>query len=291
MKKPTISVLIVTYNSGDFISDCLESVLKNQNSKFDLDVIISDNNSKDSTVSLIKKKFPSVRIIENKTNLGFAGGVNIAIKFAIKSKSDYMFILNPDTVLNKNTLLQLFIHRNLGDILSPKIYFADRPKTLWYAGGRVDWENCYGNHIGVDQIDNSQFDNNSEIEFATGCAELIKREVFEKIGLMNDRYFLYLEDIDFSLRAAKNGFKIVFIPSSFLYHLNAKSTKMGSPLQDYFITRNRLYFALKFASLRTKVAVFKQSIGFLFTGRLAQKLAVKDFLMFKMGKGTIFSHI
>lgn len=291
MKKPIITVLIVTYNSADYIDKCLASVLANHNSSFDLNIIISDNDSKDSTVRIISQKFKSAKIILNHKNLGFSGGVNSGLKIGLKTSSEYFFILNPDTLLKPDTIVNLFKHRNEADILSPKIYFTEKPKVIWYAGGEIDWENCYGKHIGVDEKDIGQHDQIRVIDYSTGCAELINRAVFEKTGLMNEKYFLYMEDVDFSLRARNNGFKIKFIPESILYHHNAKSSSVGSPIQDYFFTRNRLYFALSYANLRTKIAVIKQSLGFLLNGRKAQKWGTIDFFSGKMGQGSIFKRI
>jgi len=286
-----ISILIVTYNSQDYILECLKSVYQSKNEGFILEVIISDNASNDDTVKLIEKNYPKAKIITNKTNTGFSGGINVAIKYGLESDSDYFFILNPDTHIKKDTILNLFKNKEKADILSPKIYFTDNPKIIWYAGGKIDWDNCYGTHIGVDEEDRGQYDQIKEIEYSTGCGELISRRVFEKTGLMNEKYFLYLEDLDFSLRARKNGFNIKFIPESSMFHHNAKSSSVGSPIQDYYITRNRMYFAAIYAPIRTKIAVFRQSLGFLVKGRKAQKIAVQDFLMFKMYKGSIFNKL
>ncbi len=291
MNNSKITVLIVTYNCKDYILDCLKSVYQSKHDGFSLEVIISDNASKDDTVKLIAENYSMVKIIANKTNTGFAGGINIAIKKGLETDSDYFFILNPDTIVKKDTILNLFKNKDKADILSPKIYFTDNPNVIWYAGGKIDWDNCYGTHIGVDEEDRGQYDQIKEIDYSTGCGELISRKVFEKVGFMNEKYFLYLEDLDFSLRAKKNGFTIKFIPESSMFHHNAKSSSVGSPIQDYFITRNRMYFAIIYAPIRTKIAVFRQSLSFLINGRKAQKLAVKDFLMFKMYMGSIFKKI
>ena len=291
MKKPVITVLIVTYNSAEYIGKCLKSVLSNIDSRFDINVIVADNASKDSSVDIVTKEFKSVQVVKNNDNLGFSGGINSALSAALEGNSEYFFILNPDTVLRSNTISKLFIHRDEAEILSPKIYFTDKPKVLWYAGGKIDWQNCYGKHIGVDEKDLGQYDQIRDLDYATGCSELIHRKVFESIGLMEEKYFLYMEDMDFSLRAKKNGFKIKFIPDSILYHHNAKSSGVGSQVQDYFFTRNRMYFALRYASFRTKIAVARQSLGFLINGRNAQKWGVIDFILGKMGAGSIFKKI
>lgn len=291
MKIDKIFVCIVTYNSAEYIINCLKSVVDSEKNNFEIKIIVTDNNSTDDTVKKIKSFSNQIIILENSKNVGFSGGINIAIQYALSSSADYIFILNPDTLLKTDTIQNLYNNRKSADILSPKIYFTDTPNIVWYAGGKIDWANCLGEHIGVDQEDRGQFNKIINIDYSTGCGELINSNVFRKIGLMNEKYFLYLEDLDFSLRAKKSGFKIKFIPSSMMYHHNAKSSSVGSPIQDYFITRNRIYFALNYASLRTKIAVLRQSLGFLFHGRSAQKTAVLDFLTLKMYKGSIFKKI
>ncbi len=183
--------------------------------------------------------------------------------------------------------------------ISPKIYFAkgfefhknrykkeDLGKVLWYAGGKIDWKNMLGFHRGVDEVDIGQFSKLYETEFATGCCMLVKREVFERVGLFNNKYFLYLEDLDFSLKTRKKGFKIIYQPKAVMWHENAGSAGgSGSPLQEYFITRNRLLFGFKYAPLRTKIALFKESIKILAGGRTNQKKGIRDFYLRRFGKG------
>ena len=291
MKKTNISVLIVTFNSARYIEKCLKSILASHSPNFNIDIIVAENGSTDSTFEILTKNFKTIKIINNRKNLGFSGGVNTAITAALEGNSEYFFILNPDTVVKRDTISKLFSHRDEAEILSPKIYFTDNPKVLWYAGGKIDWQNCYGTHIGVDEEDLGQHDQVRDLDYATGCGELIHRKVFESIGLMEEKYFLYMEDMDFSLRAKKNGFKIKFIPDSVLYHHNAKSSSVGSQIQDYFFTRNRIYFALRYASFRTKIAVIRQSLGFLINGRNAQKWGVIDFILGKMKAGSILKKI
>jgi len=197
-----------------------------------------------------------------------------------------------------NNLVNLF-EGNIG-IISPKIYFAkgyefhkdrykenEKGRVIWYAGAVIDWKNVIGKHIGVDEVDKGQFNSSMETEYATGCCMIVKKQVFEKIGLLNEKYFLYYEDADFSMRAKRNNFKILFAPTAFMWHKNAASAGgSGSPLQDYYITRNRLIFGFRYASLRTKLALFRESIKILQIGRDWQKIGVKDFYLKKLGKGS-----
>jgi len=164
-------------------------------------------------------------------------------------------------------------------------------KVFWYAGGVIDWANVKSVHRGVDEVDHGQYDENKEIEFATGCCMMIKREVLEKVGLFDKRYFLYYEDADLSVRIKKAGFSIYYAPKAFLYHLNASSSGgagRGNELQDYFLTRNQMFFGMKYAPIRSKIALIRQSLRLLSNGRREQKKAIQDFYLGRLGKGSFF---
>jgi GT2 family glycosyltransferase len=143
-----------------------------------------------------------------------------------------------------------------------------------------------GKHRGVDEVDKGQYDVEKETDFSSGCCMGIKKEVFGKVGFLNERYFLYYEDNDYSQRVKEAGYKVIYTPKAVLWHKNAGSVGgSGSNLQDYYITRNRLLFGMTYASLKTKLALFKESIKFLLNGRKWQKKGVLDFYLRKFGKG------
>lgn len=281
MKK--IAVVILNYKLKDLVLKCVDSVLKS--SYKNLQVIVVDNNSGDN----IEQSIPhnsKIIFIQSGGNLGFTGGNNLGIKKALETRADYIFVLNPDTTIKNNTISELLkkTEKYNAGIASPKIYFSNS-KIIWYAGGKFDSANVLGSHIGVDQKDVGQFDQDNETDFATGAAMFIKREVFEQIGLFDERYFMYYEDSDFCFRAKKAGFKIMYIYSSLVYHLNAQSTGLGSSLQDFYITRNRMLFASKFLSLRTQFALLREA--FRNSSSKIRRKALIDFLLSRFGKGTI----
>lgn len=295
-----IFVSVLTFNDNKDTLECLESLDKINKDKHELNVVVVDNASDKSFA--INKRFKNfnLKIIRNKENLGFSGGHNVAIDYSLKNGADYVLILNNDTEVEKNFLIKLLnAFKGKTGIAVPKIYFAkgfefhkDRYKVsqlgkiIWYAGGEMDWENVYSIHIGVDGVDKEVW-NEKETEIATGCCMLVKREVFEKVGSLDDKYFLYYEDADFSVRVKKAGFLIVFVPDSIVWHKNAQSTGgSGSDLQDYYTTRNRLYFGFKYAPMRTRIALFKESLKHLFFGRKWQKIGVQDYYLGIIGKGS-----
>ena len=289
-----LGIVILNFNGLEDTLECIKSIKKLNNTT----ILVVDNASTDKSKEVLEK-ISGVRLIINKINLGFSGGNNVGIRYCLENKFDLMLVLNNDTLLADSTIEELLRGTKAADIISPKIYFAknyefhkdrykekDLGKVIWYAGGNIDWQNVIGGHIGVDEVDNGQFDQAREIDFATGAAMLVKREVFEKIGLFDERYFLYLEDMDFCVRAKKAGFKIMYEPKAIVWHKNAQSLGgSGSKLQDYYITRNRLLFAFKFAKLKTKMAVFKQTL-FLWQNSVKRR-ALLDFLLYRFGKSSV----
>lgn len=268
-----IAVIILNYNGLKNTIDCINSVKQLKKTNFLLEIVVIDNNSHDGPIKELKI-IKDITFIDSNKNLGYSGGNNLGIKFALKKGFQYFLILNNDTIVDENLIVNLLKNSASADIIAPKIYFtpgnefhkekykkSDLGKVIWYAGGKIDWNNIIGCHIGVDEVDIGQFATSKSIDFATGACMFIKKEVFDKIGYFDEKYFLYLEDMDFCVRAKKAGFKIMFDPSAILWHKNAQSAGgSGSNLQDYYITRNRLLFAFKFAKLKTKFAVFKQTL-------------------------------
>ena len=299
-----VFVSILNFNGKKNTLACLES-LKNLNIKdFRITIVVEDNGSKEEfdVKSGFITDIPLV-VIKNEKNLGFSGGNNVGIKYALDNGADYVLILNNDTYVDKNFILELLNaaekDENIG-ILVPKIYFApgfefhkerykknELGKVFWYAGGEMDWDNVIGHHRGVDEVDHGQYDKIEETEFATGCCMMIKKEVFERVGKFDYKYFLYYEDSDLSKRSKKQGFKIMYVPKSEVFHKNAGSAGgAGSKLQDYYITRNRMIFGMRFAPIRAKLALIKESLKVLVSGRYWQKRGILDFYLGKLSRGS-----
>ena len=288
-----IGVVIVTYNNEKDIADCVNELK-------DVDIIVVDNNSTDKTIEMLKNfQHDTLRIIENKENLGLSKANNLAIKKFLEEGKEYVLILNPDTLISKNLVTDLVgvmeKDPQIG-VASPKIYFApgyefhkDRytkaqlGKVFWYAGGKIDWKNVLNSHRGVDQVDTGQYEDITDTDFVSGCAMFVHHKVFEKIGYLDEDLAMYLEDADFSLRAKRAGFRVVYSPVAAVWHKNAQSSEVGSALQDYYLTRNRLLFALKYAGMRAKLAVIREGWRLLLSGRPGQKQGVKDFYLKKFG--------
>ena len=295
-------IIILNWNGKDYLLNCLKSVSQLITENCKLETVVIDNASTDGSDQMVKEKCPDITLLKNKKNLGFTGGNNMGIKYALKNGADYVMFLNSDTLVDKDLAVQL-IEAAESDpeigIVGPKIYFApgreyhrDRYKTseqgmvFWYTGGLIDWDNILLAHRGVDEVDRGQYDKQEETDFVSGCCMLVKRGVFEKINLLDDKYYLYLEDADFCKRAKLAGYKVIYSPTGRLWHINAGSSSVGGDLHDYFITRNRMLFGLKYAKIRTKIALLREGFKLLLTGRRWQKIGARDFLLRKFGKGS-----
>ena len=301
----------MTYNSANDLPECLISIQNLKVKSQNLKIFVVDNNSQDESVKVAKefsaKGGPAagwnIEVIKNRQNLGFSGGNNVGIKKALKEGTDFILLLNPDTKVDENLISELLsVAKTDGKIgiLAPKIYFysgfefhknrykkEELGKVIWYAGGKIDWKNILASHRGVDEVDNGQYDKSTETEFATGAAMMIKREVFEKVGFFDEKFFLYLEDLDFCTRAKEAGFKIIYVPTALVWHKWARSAGGGSKLQDYYFTRNRLLFGLKYAGFRAKAALFRQAFLFLVGREKIKRRAVFDFLRANFGRASI----
>ncbi len=225
------------------------------------------------------------------SNLGFAGGNNVGIKYALKNQADYVLLLNNDTTVEPDFLSQLIkvaeSDKKIG-MLGPKINFYQPKNRIWFLGGKINWLLNKGTHLYYDQIDSNLVQNSCkesrrrhwrmspsdgasqnlpnrpfEVDYFTGCALLIKKEVIKKIGLMWEGYFLYYEDTDWNLKARRNNWKIIVVPKAKIYHKASRSTKEGSFSYIYYHTRNGLYLVKRNASFWIRFCVYFFSIWIL----------------------------
>jgi len=191
-------------------------------------------------------------LIKNDENVGFPGGNNIGMKFALNFfNPDYILLLNNDTVVEENFLEELVKNGeakiNIG-ILGPKIYFYDESNTIWSVGCKISWKLSRGIQIGSGEKDHQQYNTIKEVEYINGSAFLIKTEVIQKIGLMDEKYFLYFEESDWTLRANPEGYGSLYIPTAKIWHKVSQSGGgISNPIGLYYITRNRWIFMRKWA--------------------------------------------
>ncbi|MFQ5630833.1 MAG: glycosyltransferase family 2 protein [bacterium] len=225
---PLVYTLIVNWNGKEDTLACLESLQKISYKNYKITVI--DNASTDGSVQAIAAKYPTVEIIRNQKNERFARANNQGIDLALENGASYILLLNNDTVVDP-AFLDFMVARAQKDpctgMVGPKIYYADQPNVLWYAGGEILLPKGRIAHTGIRELDAGQFDRAGETGYATGCCILANRECIEKIGFLDESYFIYTEDADWCWRARINGFKIRFEPRAKIWHKISSSS--GGP--------------------------------------------------------------
>jgi len=297
----TLTTIVVHYNTPQETEACLASLLKTKATSFKHQILIIDNGSKEEFQISSTLNQKNVTVLRSEANLGFAGGNNIGIKYAIENyNSDYVVLLNSDTTIAPTALEFLLVQARLAPeagLLNPKIYFSkgmefhkksykkdELGNVIWFAGGTIDWKDVASFHRGVDEVDRGQFDQVSKTDFATGCCMLIKREVLESTGLLSEELFLYWEDVEYSLRVKEKGYELLYVPKAVVWHDNAGSSEgAGNQVSVYYQTRNRLYLALTHGGLLAKKAAALLAAKYM-KGSSTEQKAVIDATTRQMGK-------
>ena len=217
------SIVIVNFNGKRFLGSCLSSIHDSGRIFDDFEVTLVDNGSTDGSIEYVKKNFPGVRLIWNEKNLGFAEGNDIGI---VASRGDHVVLLNSDTVVTPTWLVELIktaeSDANVG-ITGPKTLRFDR-RTLDTTGHVLHHKIGEAENRGSGEIDYGQYDEETDVLGVQFSCVLIKREVIDSIGLLDDKMFLYLEDVDYCVRARLSGWRVVYCPSSVIYHFAGGST-------------------------------------------------------------------
>ena len=231
---------IITINYNGLVDTCtlIETIPFNNH----LEVIVVDNASqRKEEADTISKRFPQVKVIKSEKNLGFAGGNNLGIRAA---QGKYILLINNDTIF-KDFNIQALIKRLESSpkiaVVCPKLRFSWGNNPIQYAGYTPLSKITVRNQaIGFGEEDHSQYDTAHPTPYAHGAAMLIKREALEKVGLMPESYFLYYEELDWSMMFTRAGFEIWYDPACTVYHKESQATGQNSPLRNYYIVRNRL---------------------------------------------------
>ena len=219
MNQPLVYIIVLTWNGKSDTLECLESLQKIDHQNFK--ILVVDNASIDGTADSVRMCFPSIELIVNKENLRFAGGNNVGIHYALQHGAEYIVLLNNDTTVDigflKNLIGAVATDEHIG-MAGPKIYYFNDPQRLWFAGGRIVWWKGAVFHIGIREIDHGQYDTQVETDYITGCCLLVRRSVIQSVGMLDERYYIYGEDADWCVRASRAGFKLVYVPSSKIWH-------------------------------------------------------------------------
>jgi GT2 family glycosyltransferase len=255
---PKVVIIILNWNGKKDTTECLESMKQVKYPNYD--VLLVDNGSTDDSAEFFRKHCPKIEVIETESNLGFTGGCNIGIRKAMSESADYILLLNNDVTVEPYFLDKLVSvatkNENIG-ILGTKINYYDAPKQIWAAGGFINYWICLVAYLGMNKPDTEKYSCEKDVDFVSGCSMLIKTNVFQKIGLLDERYFAYFEDVDICLTAKKNGYGIRYVPSAKIYHKVSRTSGGAlSPFSIYYNTRNKLLFLRKHFKMPQIVSAF-----------------------------------
>lgn len=284
------AAILVNYKDAKVTAECVHSIQKCKDAPH---IIVVDNGSSAEVVQELKDLCPGLDLVLAGGNVGFSVGNNIGIKKALKMGAEVVYIINNDTLADPNLFFRAYRYvAGKNRIAGAKIYYAKgyeyhesqkgQGNILWYAGGYFDWSMAVSRHFGIDEVDHGQFDKIKPVDFVTGCFIAVPRQVFKKIGLLDEPFFLYLEDSDFSLHAKKMGIEVMYNPTLILHHCNSSSTGAGSPLVDYYMTRNRFFIGKRYGSIRLRFALFKEAILRNWRSPI-RRAAFLDYLLGRMG--------
>ena len=234
-----ITVILNTNRCADTLA-AIDSMQKNTYSNHQ--ILVLDNASTDGSVEAIHQSYPSVPIVNLEKNLGYAGNNNVGIEIALNQKADWIFLLNEDTVVAEDCLELLIKTAQMDDrvgVLGPMVYHFDEKNVIQSAGGRIDelWQSW---HLGQNETDKGQFSEPHAVDWISGCAILIRREVFEQVGALDQRFFYYWEETELCVRAQRNGWKILQVPQAKIWHKGVQRNYRPGPKITYFNTRNHL---------------------------------------------------
>ncbi|NGX39982.1 MAG: N-acetylglucosaminyl-diphospho-decaprenol L-rhamnosyltransferase [Chlamydiae bacterium] len=243
---PKFFLILLNWNNAPDTLECLSSLEKLDYPHYE--ILLIDNGSTDSSLKVIREAYPDLRILEMGENRGFSDGCNRGLKEGLKGDADFFLLLNNDTVVAPNLLTAIAKaaeNRPEVGVFGPKIYYYGEPATIWYAGGGVDPQTGRCFHIGCGASDdNEKYKDEALTDYVCGCALAVRREVVERVGGLDPKFFLLWEEIDWCYRIRDKGYSSLYVPSARIWHKISSSFPEGNrgPMWRYFYSRNRLLF-------------------------------------------------
>lgn len=254
--EPSVGIILLNWNSYEVTKDCLDCF---RQIRHPYRLIVVDNGSSDDSVTLFRANYPEITLIENNENLGFAGGNNCGLEHGLRENLDYLMLLNNDTLFDEDFVAPLVqrMQQNaeLGGI-QPKIMYNHDRSLIWNAGGTYHYFLGHSSTIGEGKPDLSRFNRVRGVDWITGCCILLRSQVVQQVGLLDDRFFIYHEDVDWSLRIRGAGWKLEYFPQSQLYHIAGVSQKSKVKTREGFLSPRTHYL-----NLRNQVFVIRKHLN------------------------------
>lgn len=245
---PLIYAVVLGIDHEDATLTCIESLLKSTYEA--MKVLYVDNSSKGEAVKNVRERFSSLEIIENNENLGYAGGNNVGIKHALDAGAEYILIVNNDVVVDGDTVSTLFelMHSDgkIG-IAGAKALRADDPSRLCWAWGKLNYRNMVSEVIGLDAPDSDEFSKVQDVDYVFGCAVMVKVEAIRKVGMIDEDFWAFHEEMEWCERFRKDGYRVVFAGNTKVLHqMSLSFSSLARPhVREYLLARNSVLFMKK----------------------------------------------
>lgn len=281
---------------------CLETIARLDYPKDRVTVLVVDNASRDQSSEIIQQSCPGITVIQNVENKGYAGGNNVGIQAALALGPDFILILNNDTILDPQMLklsVSTLADEQAAGVVGPMVYHASEPEIIQSAGGILDL-NWHPMHLAENQADIGQFSDSHLVDWLSGCALVTRAETIRQIGLFDERFFSYYEDLDWCLRVKAAGWEIVHVPRAKIWHTGVQPNYQPEPYVTYYMARNKLLLLMKHhAPLRAWWTAWVNNIHILLSWTFLPKWRIKkehrnalwrgmvDFLNKRWGKAEI----
>jgi len=256
---PRVCVLILTWNRRDEVLSCVEHALSIEYPNYE--VVAIDNASEDGTQAALREKYPGITLLENPANLGYTGGNNRGLRYALERGADYMLIVNSDIILPPNLLRRIVPVASSSDDIAAvgvKNLKMSDPSTVWATYSEVTYRRGLLEVIGREQPDGPEYDVVKDVPGVSGACMLLRREALEEVGLLDDRFFIYHEDFDWCQRAISKGYRCVYAGTAHVLHKGSSSTDETHEIVlpgHYFLVRNAILFAKKHGNLLQLLSV------------------------------------
>ena len=239
-----VVVAVPNWNGGDVTLECLRSLARVRRPRIDVAVI--DNGSSDGSLAAIRAAHPEVHVVALPENRGFTGAVNVGLALARDRGAEFALLLNHDAVVAEDAialLLEALERDPAAAAAGPTIYYQDQRQRVWSAGGSIDWRRGETRMLGLDETDDGQFGVEPRpVPFVTGCALMLRLAVLDRVGDFDSRFFAYYEEVEWCVRCARSGGRILHVPRAHAWHRISAAAREASPLVHYYMTRNRLLF-------------------------------------------------
>ncbi|PJJ84080.1 glycosyltransferase family 2 protein [Mucilaginibacter auburnensis] len=254
MSKP-VAVILLNWNTPDYTAACITSIKKYCKEEL-FDIILADNGSTDNSLSILHQQFDDVIFIDNKENLGFAGGNNRALEYSIENRYTYSLLINTDTLVDEDIVAKLYAHLNQypnAAAVQPAVRWMHEPEKLWNGEGKF---NPVLGKIWSDNKLTATHPIYKNAKWATGCCMLLRNSALVRCGLLNELFFLYYEDVELTYRLRDNGHEVHYLPSCKMYHEAGASAKARAPKKEgflnpsihYYVSRNHIWFLRKYGN-------------------------------------------